>query len=61
MVANVAYEAEGQRLIVTWAKGSRRSVYEGVPEDVATSLADAPSVGSMIKTDIIPYYQHHYE
>lgn len=61
MVANVAYEEEGQRLIVTWTKGSRRSVYEGVPEDLALQLANAPSVGGMIKTDIIPYYGHHYE
>ena len=60
-IANVAYEAEGQRLIVTWMKGSRRSVYTGVPEELALQLSTAPSAGSMIRTDIIPYYAHHYE
>lgn len=60
-VVNIAYEEEGQRLIVTWSKGSRRSVYEGVPEDVAAQLANAPSVGSMLNSDIKPYYSHHYE
>lgn len=59
-VSNVAYEEEGSRLIITWSKGSRRSVYEGVPEDVATQLASAPSVGAMLNSDIKPYYSHSY-
>lgn len=58
-VSNVAYEAEGQQLIITWAKG-RRSMYSGVPEDVALQLANAPSVGSMLNSDIKPYYPHQY-
>lgn len=60
-ISSIAYEEEGKRLIVTWAKGSRRSVWEGVPEDVAQQLALAPSAGSMINSDIQPYYPMHYE
>jgi hypothetical protein len=60
-VANVAYEEEGGRLIVTWNKGSRRSVYSGVPEELALQVASAPSVGSILNSEIKPYFGHHYE
>jgi len=60
-VASVAYEEEGARLIVTWRKGARRSVYEGVPEHLALQLAEAPSVGSMLNAEIKPVFPHHYE
>jgi len=60
MIANVAYEEEGAKLIVTWAKGGRRSVYEGVPEELAEQLSTSPSAGSMMHTEIIPYYRHYY-
>jgi hypothetical protein len=59
--SNIAYEEEGGRLIVTWNKGSRRSVYSGVPEDLALQVANAPSVGSILNTEIKPYFQHQYE
>jgi hypothetical protein len=60
-VANVAYEEEGGRLIITWNKGSRRSVYSGVPEELALQVASAPSVGSILNSEIKPYFGHHYE
>lgn len=58
-VSEVGYDAESKELYVTWLKG-RRSVYSGVPEELAQQLANAPSVGSMMRTDIIPYYSHRY-
>jgi hypothetical protein len=60
-VASIAYEEEGGRLIVTWNKGSRRSVYIGVPEELALQVASAPSVGSILNSEIKPYFGHHYE
>lgn len=59
--SNIAYEEEGNRLIVTWAKGARRSVYSGVPEELALQVANAPSVGSILNTEIKPYFPHAYE
>jgi hypothetical protein len=59
MVSTVAWEDNGD-LIITWAKGGRRSVYSGVPEDVAEQLAHAPSVGQMINSDVKNVYPHRY-
>ena len=56
----IAYEEEGSKLIVTWAKGSRRSAYYGVPEELALQVASAPSVGSILNTEIKPYFRHEY-
>lgn len=57
----VAYDAEAQELYVTWAKGGRTSIYgPGVPAELADQLAYAGSVGSMLNTDIIPYFAHRY-
>lgn len=60
-VANVAYQEEGNRLIITWNKGARRSVYTPVPEDLALQVASAASVGSILNTEIKPFFEHHYE
>ncbi len=59
MVSMVAYDETTQELAVTWAKG-KRSIYSGVPEELAVQLANAPSVGQMINTEIKPYYAHRY-
>lgn len=58
-VSEVGYDRENEELFITWAKG-KRSIYSGVPESVAEQLANAPSVGSMINSDIKPYYSHRY-
>ena len=60
MVSEVAYDVDSQELIVTWAKGGKRSAYAGVPEGLADELSRAPSVGSMINSDIKPFYPHRY-
>ena len=59
-VAEVGYDEENKDLYVTWLKGGKRSVYANVPEELAHQLANAPSVGSMVRTEIIPYYSHRY-
>lgn len=59
-VANVAYQEDGSTLVITWTKGARRSAYDGVPEELAEQLANAPSVGSMLNTEIKPYFPHRY-
>lgn len=56
-VSEVAYDAETQDLFVTFQKG-QKYVYRKVPEDVARNLANALSVGSMLRTDIQPNYSY---
>ena len=58
-VSMVGYDPETKDLIVTWTKG-KRSIYSGVPEELAEQLVNAPSVGSMLNAEIKPYYSHRY-
>ena len=58
-VQEVGYEPETQELFITWSKG-KRSVYSGVPEELAEQLVIAPSVGSMLNTEVKPFYAHRY-
>jgi hypothetical protein len=58
-VSEVGYDPETGELIITWTKG-KRSIYSGVPEELAEQLANAPSVGSMLNAEIKPYYSHRY-
>ena len=58
----VGYDDETKELLITWKKGGKTSIYgPGVPEALAQQLAYAGSVGSMLNTDIIPYYRHRYK
>ncbi len=59
-VTTIGYDTESQDLLVYWSKGGKVSAYAGVPEHVALELTRAPSVGSMINSDIKPYYSHRY-
>jgi hypothetical protein len=59
MVSEVGYDDETQELLVTWVNG-RRSIYAGVPEGLADQLSRAPSVGSMINSDIKGSFPHRY-
>lgn len=59
-VSEVAYDSGTNELLVTWAKSGKVSAYQGVPEDVALKLANAPSVGQTINAEIKPYYSHSY-
>lgn len=58
-VASIGYDEETKEMYVTWAKG-KRSIYSDVPEDLARQVANAPSVGSILNTEIKPYYDHRY-
>ena len=58
-VSTVGYDPETKDLIITWTKG-KRSIYSNVPEELAEQLANAPSVGSMLNSEIKPYYSHRY-
>lgn len=60
MASEIAYDSDTNELLVTWSKSGRVSAYQGVPEDVAFRLANAPSVGQMINDEIKPNYQHSY-
>jgi KTSC domain len=60
MASEIAYDSDSNELLVTWAKSGKVSAYQGVPEDVALRLANAPSVGQMINDEIKPNYSHSY-
>lgn len=57
---NIAYDAEGGKLYVTWSRGGRVSCYSGVPEDLALQVANAASVGSFLNSEIKPNFPHMY-
>ena len=58
-VQEVAYDEEKKELMITWTRG-KRSIYSGVPEELAVDLANAPSVGSMLNAEIKNFYPHRY-
>jgi hypothetical protein len=58
-VTEIGYDPETKEMSVTWTRG-KRSVYSGVPEELAEQLVNAPSVGSMLNEEIKPYYAHRY-
>ena len=60
-VTEIGYRDEAKEMTVRWAKSGRLSVYSGVPEELALQVANAPSVGSILNSDIKPYYGHRYE
>jgi hypothetical protein len=60
VVSEVGYDSDSGELLVTWSKSGKVSAYQGVPEDVAQRLANAPSVGQMINDEIKPYFSHSY-
>ena len=60
MVSSVGYDRETKELYVTWVRGKRSIYGPGVPEELATDLANAASVGAMVNAEIKPYFQHRY-
>lgn len=59
MATDIAYDSDTQTLRVTWNSG-RVSEYSGVDEDTARGVANAPSVGQAINSEIKGKYQHRY-
>lgn len=58
-VSSVGYDSDTKELVITWTKG-KRSVYSGVPEELAEQLVNAASVGSMLNAEVKPYFPHRY-
>ncbi|MDE2099020.1 MAG: KTSC domain-containing protein [Patescibacteria group bacterium] len=58
-VSEIAYDPDTHELFITWTRG-KRSIYSNVPEELAEQLVNAPSIGSMINTEIKGYYAHRY-
>ena len=58
-VQAVGYDPEKQELYVVW-NTSRRSIYSGVPADVAEKAQNAWSVGDFMNSEIKPNYSHRY-
>jgi hypothetical protein len=58
-VQAIGYDENTKDLIVTWKNG-KRSAYNGVPEELADEVSRAPSVGTMLNSDIKPNYPHRY-
>jgi hypothetical protein len=52
MVSSVGWDDSTNELIITWAKSGKTSAYAGFDEAKALELANAPSVGQMINTEI---------
>ena len=58
-VSTVGYDEDTKELSITWTRG-KRSIYSGVPAELADQVANAASVGSMLNAEIKPYYNHRY-
>ena len=59
MVSEVGYDPETKELSITWTRG-KRSIYSGVPEELAVDLSNAASVGTMLNQEIKNFYPHRY-
>lgn len=57
--SKIGYNSETFELFVTWKNG-KRSVYSGVPQDVAEQVAFAPSVGQALNSRVKDAYSHRY-
>ena len=60
MVSEVGFDSDTGELLVTFLRSGKTAAYQGVPEDVASKLANAPSVGQMLNDEIKPYYSFSY-
>ena len=60
MISEVCYDTDSNELLVTFAKNGKRAAYQGVPEEKANELANAPSVGQMFLSEIRDSYPFRY-
>jgi hypothetical protein len=58
-IHEVGYDSDTEELLITWKSG-KTSAYQGVPEDKANQIANAPSVGVAVNEEIKPYFSHRY-
>ena len=59
MVSRVGWDDSTNELLVVWAKSGKTSAYAGFDEAKAYELANAPSVGQMVITEIKPQAASH--
>lgn len=59
MVSEVGYDADTNELLVVFRNG-RMCAYEGVTEEKALDLANAPSVGNMLNSEIKGRFSFRY-
>ena len=58
-VKRVGHDPSTQELHVEWDTG-KKSVYSGVPADVAERVRTSWSVGTAIRNEVRPHYDHRY-
>jgi len=58
LVSEIGYDPATQELTVAWQEG-RVSVYSSVPQNVASDVMNAPSVGRAMQA-VKKTYQHRY-
>ncbi len=59
MASEVGWDDETNEVIVVWPNG-KTSAYGPATEDVAVSVANAPSVGQAINSELKGQYGHRY-
>ncbi len=60
-IIRVGYDLDTYELLVEWKRTGKISAYgPDFPFTVFETLSTAPSVGSMVKNDVVPKYKHHY-
>jgi hypothetical protein len=60
MVSSVGWDSDTNEILVRWAKSGKVSAYGGFDEAKALELANAPSVGQMVITEIKTGGSHRY-
>jgi hypothetical protein len=58
-VAEIGWNDETNELVVTWQSG-KVSAYAGVGEELARQIANAPSVGVALNSQVKGVYGHRY-
>lgn len=58
-VSRIGYDDETQSMVVEWSRG-KTSRYKGVSPELAESVSRSWSVGTAIREQIIPNYEHEY-
>ncbi len=59
-VSQIGYDPDTSELAVIWKNNGRRSLYSGVPAELANEVMNAASVGAALNADIIGTFDHRY-
>ncbi len=59
LASEIGWDDETSSVLVKWSKNGKTSAYTGFDEAKALELANAPSVGQMILTEIKPGASGH--